>query len=144
VRAKRVDLRKVNGEENPADIFTKHFCARDKLRSLVSLFGGAFIDGRADSAPQVKKGMGTKIGIGQALAELNNAECPAKLPHLAHELVELNKLYPSAVVPEEDGGDDYNCSDDRDGIWQTGLAQARAIAQAAAHYGRKRNLPGTA
>ncbi len=29
VREKRVDLRKVDGEADPADIVTKHFCSRD-------------------------------------------------------------------------------------------------------------------
>ena len=39
VRCRRVDLRKIPGEVNPADLFTKHLASRDRLASLVKLLG---------------------------------------------------------------------------------------------------------
>ncbi len=39
VRSKRVDLRKVPGEVNPADLFTKHPLARERLIGVTDLFG---------------------------------------------------------------------------------------------------------
>ena len=52
VRSKRLELKKVLGEENPADLFTKHSISRDRLEKLVGLFDCQFKGGRAESAPQ--------------------------------------------------------------------------------------------
>ena len=52
VRSRRIDLRKVHGAANPADLFTKHMCSRDKLMQLVRLLGCRYAEGRAASAPQ--------------------------------------------------------------------------------------------
>ncbi len=38
VRSGRVDLRKVLGEENPADLFTKHLSSRERVQKEVALF----------------------------------------------------------------------------------------------------------
>ena len=46
VRSNRVDLKKVRGDVNPADVFTKHSLTRDKLRQLVGLFSCEFKEGR--------------------------------------------------------------------------------------------------
>ena len=51
VRTGRVDLRKVLGEENPADLLTKHSLSRQRLEKLVELHGCKYLDGRAASAP---------------------------------------------------------------------------------------------
>ena len=39
VRTKAVEVRKVNGEENPADRFTKHLPSKEKVHNLVKMFG---------------------------------------------------------------------------------------------------------
>ena len=49
-------LKKVSGEENPADLFTKHFTDRRKIHDCVRWLGCEFRAGRAASAPAVKKG----------------------------------------------------------------------------------------
>ena len=54
VRTKRVDLRKVDGERNPADLLTKHSISRQRLDDLVKIFCCKYLDGRAASAPQTK------------------------------------------------------------------------------------------
>ena len=62
VRDGSVDLRKVRGEENPADLFTKHLTSRDKIKSLLDLFGCQYRDGRAEAAPILRAGVGTSKG----------------------------------------------------------------------------------
>ena len=51
VRSRRVDLRKVPGEANPADLLTKHSHTRVKLEQLVKLFGCEHIGCRAANWP---------------------------------------------------------------------------------------------
>ena len=55
VRNKSPKLRKVRGDSNPADLLTKHMPSREKLTQLVELFGCAFVDGRAVSAPLLRR-----------------------------------------------------------------------------------------
>ena len=60
VRSKRLDLKKVLGEENPADLFTKHSLSKERLDKLVELFDCQFREGRAKSAPALRTGTGSK------------------------------------------------------------------------------------
>ena len=60
VRLGRVDLRKVAGEVNPADLFTKHSLSRQRLEQLVELHGCKYIGGRASTAPLAKTGASNK------------------------------------------------------------------------------------
>ena len=48
-------MRKIAGEFNPADLYTKHLESKAKIEQLVSLFGGEFREGRAESAPQLRE-----------------------------------------------------------------------------------------
>ena len=57
----RVDLRKVLGGENPADLLTKHSLSRQRLEKLVALHGCKFLAGRAASVPRVREGETTRI-----------------------------------------------------------------------------------
>ncbi len=68
VRSKRIDLRQISGEVNPADIFTKHAISRDRMMKLVELFDCRFQGGRAASAPQVRQSSGTKTTMAEACA----------------------------------------------------------------------------
>ena len=43
------------GDLNLADILTKHMPSQEKLNEMVTLFGCAFVDGRAKSAPLLHK-----------------------------------------------------------------------------------------
>ena len=49
-RSGRISVRKVRGEENPADLFTKHLCSREKVTELVRLIGCRYEDGRPEAA----------------------------------------------------------------------------------------------
>ena len=66
VRSGRVDLRKVAGEANPADRFTKHSLSRDRLMNLTTLFDCEFRGGRAESAPQTRTAASAKTTMAEA------------------------------------------------------------------------------
>ncbi len=70
VRTKRIDLRKVPGEQNPADLLTKHSISRQRLEDLVSLYSCRYLGGRAESAPQVKKGESGRLTMADAGGDL--------------------------------------------------------------------------
>ena len=69
VRDGSVELCKVKGEENPADLFTKHLTSRDRIHGLLDLFGCRYKDGRAAVAPVLRNGAGTSKGELLKLAE---------------------------------------------------------------------------
>ena len=54
VRTGAITVKKVRGEVNPADIFTKHLPSREKVHQLLNLFGCEYRDGRAASAPLLR------------------------------------------------------------------------------------------
>ena len=62
VRDGSVELRKVRGDSNPADVFTKHLLSGDKIQSLLRLFGCHYADGRPAAAPALRQGAGTQKG----------------------------------------------------------------------------------
>ncbi len=66
VRSGRVDLRKVDGERNPADLLTKHSLTREKLQQLTKLYDCHFLEGRAQSAPQMRPGASGKVTMAEA------------------------------------------------------------------------------
>ncbi len=100
VRTKRVDLRKVDGEKNPADILTKHSISRHRLESLIALYGCEYMEGRASSAPPTRTGESTKqtMADGPHLVAAAQGSArhigPPSMPHLEHEAEELDELYP--------------------------------------------------
>ena len=46
MRDKTTELVKVRGEENPADLCTKHLQSRERIHGLLALFGCYYADGR--------------------------------------------------------------------------------------------------
>ena len=54
VRTGAIQVRKVRGDVNPADIFTKHLPSRDKVHQLVKLFGCEYRAGRSTAAPLLR------------------------------------------------------------------------------------------
>ena len=53
IRDRTVDLVKVLGAQNPADILTKYFAA-DLLNKMLQKIGMVYLDGRASAAPYRK------------------------------------------------------------------------------------------
>ena len=54
VRRNDIELRKIRGEMNPADLFTKHLPGEEKIKSLVKLLACEFRGGRAPAAPKLR------------------------------------------------------------------------------------------
>ena len=55
LRRKALEVQKVPGEENPADLFTKHLQSERKLQQRVKLFNCQFRGGRPSAAPALKR-----------------------------------------------------------------------------------------
>ncbi len=60
VRDKSIELRKVRGEVNPADLFTKHLASAERIDSLLRLFGCEYAPGRAEGAPELRRELDTR------------------------------------------------------------------------------------
>ena len=89
MRDKSIELLKVRGEDNPADLFAKHLVGRDRIHELLRLLGCHYRVGRAGAAPQLREGAGTSKG------ELLNVE-----GHDCEKLLWDGHLFPCTV---EDG-----------------------------------------
>ena len=88
-RSKIIDFRKVLGEENPADLLTKHSSSQAKLEYLVTLFGCRYNDGRPSSAPMLRRGVSTKVTMAQAAGTFERSQ--AATPRT---------LFTSSLVPK--------------------------------------------
>ena len=53
LRAGELEIRKVRGEVNPADLLTKHLSSEERVRELMILLGCHFRGGRATTAPRL-------------------------------------------------------------------------------------------
>ena len=61
IRHGELEVRKIKGECNPADLYTKHLESKAKIEQLVGLFGGEFRGGRAEAAPQLRQDPATVV-----------------------------------------------------------------------------------
>jgi len=68
-RSGRIEVRKVKGEDNPADVFTKHLPSREKVDQLIALLGCRFDSGRPDASPEMRRERLTQQTLGQAMGE---------------------------------------------------------------------------
>ena len=107
VRTKAISVRKVRGEVNPADLFTKHLPSKDKVHQLLNLFGCEYRTGRAESAPLLRphgsdsregghSSDGNPLPTFQLEAELHDERT---LPHL-YEEADVEKMFPSIAAAE--------------------------------------------
>ena len=157
VRTGRIHLKKVKGDLNPADVFTKHSLSRGRLKSLVELFDCYFREGRAASAPLLRQGPTSGVKISEA--ELTSAgrimsvvdandwargvldpesDETTELPYMPHLTLDeplLDKLHPSLEAPKELDLDD-TVNDAWDCIYQRGLRESYDIVQEMKTYGR--------
>jgi hypothetical protein len=70
VRDRSIELYKVRGEVNPADLFTKHLSSNERIQSLLAQFGCSYEVGRAAGAPLLRRGAGTSKG--ESLCSMSN------------------------------------------------------------------------
>ncbi len=142
-RTGRVQVRKVAGVANPADLFTKHALARERISELVRLLGCSFAEGRPDAAPTLREGQRRGLTMAEAEAEgmtaaISDAElCMPVMPHVSLGEEELDRLYPSLVPADE--VDDPDADDGTgDPVYQHGLGVATAIERDMVVLGRTR------
>ncbi len=138
VRSKRVDLRKVAGEVNPADLFTKHSLTRERLMGLTKLFGLEFRGGRAASAPQTRVSASTKATLAEVMAVGNGHESKGEpdpiMPHLNYSKADLDEIHPPIEAVEAVDNDEP----DDDALLNEGVKVAKEIVEQASSFGRRR------
>ncbi len=165
VRSKRMDLVKIAGDVNPADMFTKHSLTRERLMKLTRLFNCQYLPGRAQSAPQMRTAPGGKTTMADASLVMNLGAGESRgtpvtrhpalaghdsifdpdardpdMPHLSHTPDQLRLLYPPLVVPDNEHGEEDLADDDADGILVEGEKISKQIMGEARAHGRRRHL----
>jgi len=154
VRSRRVDLRKISGEANPADLYTKHLASREKLATMVRLCGCRYLGGRSEAAPSMRTTTTGKTTIAEANAihdDHNNNDdghvhedervC---MPHLEHDAATLDRLYPSVSMPQPAYVDDEEQWQTWDHLEARGNAIIKGIQDRMTETGRKRCDTNTA
>ena len=118
VRTKAISVRKVRGEVNPADLFTKHLPSKDKVHQLMGLFGCEYRAGRAESAPLLRPA-GSSGQQGSHLADVDplptfSVEAEGEihdgtlLPHL-YPADDIKKMFPRIeAAPPIENSDDWS------------------------------------
>ena len=112
VRTGAVELRKVRGEVNPGDLFTKFLSSRERIESLVRLFSCEYRGGRAESAPQLRREVNhvdsiltnihddhDRFGYDGPDAEMHDEHV---LPH-HYESKDLERMFPRAAAARPGG-----------------------------------------
>ena len=139
VRAGKIDLRKVAGEVNPADLFTKHSLSRDRLMSLVKLFRCHFRGGRAEAAPDLRVEVSDRATMANTMSV---GEHVPTMPHTEHTPEVLDDLYPRIEAPEAVDDQDPQATE-RDVVLEAGYRTARELTLACGEQGRRRRMdPG--
>ena len=72
-RSGRILVRKVRGDQNPADLFTKHLCSREKVTELVRLIGCRYEEGRPEAAPEMRRERMTRATLGKSMQTCTQA-----------------------------------------------------------------------
>ena len=91
VRTGAIQVRKVRGEVNPADLFTKHLPSKDKVHKLTKLFGCEYRSGRSTAAPLLRPQLKEDQGGQSSKRHLPAFEiCEAE----AHDISILPHMYP--------------------------------------------------
>ena len=134
VRSKRVDLRKVAGEVNPADLFTKHSLTRERLMSLAKLFELEYRGGRAASAPKTRATVGTKTTLGEGVSAVGEMHGEPIMPHRVYGEEELLRRYPPLEAVEGAAADEQL----EDGLLTRGIEIAEQIVKDTVAFGRGR------
>jgi|GEM_PF-3583062 len=135
VRSRRIQLLKIAGEVNPADVFTKHSLSRDRLMKLTKLFDCKYMSGRAASAPQMRSTSGTRVTMAEANAveeeDHSQGEKDPEMPHRVLARDALERLHPPVVAPHDLHQEPDLHDDDCDGIIVEGERMAKEIMEEA-------------
>jgi len=134
VRSKRVDLRKVAGEVNPADLFTKHSLTRERLMGLAKLFEMEYRGGRAAPAPKTRVTAGTKATLGEGVSAVGETHDGPIMPHRLYGEEELARRYPPLEAVAEAEEDEQL----GDALLERGIEIAEQIVADTVSFGRRR------
>ena len=155
IRTGRINLKKVLGSENPADLLTKHNLTREKLEQLILLYGCRYEDGRPEVAPKMRTGSTGKRLISEAesvpdegrhVAQEEEEEraitsydehTPPKMPHNQLSTEQLDEQYPSLEVPDECELNDLEPLE-ADHLYNKGMKEVQSIISAMHERGRTR------
>ena len=142
-RTGRVEVRKVAGLVNPADLFTKHSLSKERIHELVRLLGCHYEEGRPEAAPALRAGQTKGVSMADAEREGLTAAIQEQelsmpiMPHIALEPQELDRLYPALIPADEADDPDLNRDED-DGTFTAGMAVAAKIGADMVTLGRTR------
>ena len=148
VRSGRIDLRKVLGEVNPADLFTKHSLSRERLMKLVDLFSCKFRGGRAESSPLTRTQAGDKatmsgtMGADRSQGEMYSVAMAGQetiMPHNVFSEKAMDELYPPIEVPEAVDAEDP-LDDEQDCMYKAGMNTVDDLMYHLSVQGRRRRL----
>ena len=147
VRSKRLVLKKVLGEENPADLLTKHSLFKERLQKLTALYDCHFSEGRAESAPFTRTGASNKRTIAEAdqiIGGVDGRDCnmEIRMPHVGLSDKEVEELYPSFKVAEDLELEDMTRLED-DRLYNVGMQVVQQILYEMAVAGRTRKAGPT-
>ncbi len=134
MRSKRVDLRKVAGEVNPADLFTKHSLTRERLMGLAKLFEMEYRGGRAASAPKTRVTAGTKTTLGEGVSAVGETHDGPIMPHRLNGEEELARRYPPLEAVAEAEEDEQL----GDALLERGIEIAEQTVADTVSFGRRR------
>ena len=134
MRSKRVDLRKVAGEVNPADLFTKHSLTRERLMGLTKLFDLEFRGGRAASAPKTRVSAGARTTLAEEMSAVGEKHDAPIMPHRLYVGAELDQRYPSIQAVEVEDEDEEL----EDEMVKCGEEIARSIVEDTKIFGRRK------
>ena len=116
VRTKAIVVKKVRGEVNPADLFTKHLPSREKVHQLLGLFGCEYREGRPAAAPLLRPHDDDDRTGGHSVVDDDlipayfadiEAHDETRLPHMYSD-DEIVRLFPTIeAAPEQANVHDY-------------------------------------
>jgi len=142
-RTKKVEIRKVAGLVNPADLLTKFSLSKERISELVRLLGCYFGEGRPEQAPALREGQGHRFTMADAekdglTAAITEAELSMPImPHNSLTSEQLDLLYPAMEAPEEVDDPDLT-QDHHDATYRYGMDIAQSISRDMVMYGRTR------
>lgn len=134
VRSQRIDLRKVPGEVNPADLFTEHSLSGERLMKLTNLFESEYRSGQAASAPKTRSTSGTRTTLAEEMATVAEEHDDPIMPQKTHEQAELDNKHPSIEAVDEEPEDEQP----GDVLYGEDLKVADKIVPATMQFGRRR------
>ncbi len=101
-RSGRIVVKKVRGDDNPADLFTKHLASKERVDALVRLLGCDFGEGRPSAAPELRRGKADRQTLAEAMAPTAVHSCIEAFG-VQDEVVQQVMDHVAEALPADDG-----------------------------------------